>query len=401
VVASLNPLGRALGSSRQARALHEAFWQFLWSRRAARARRGSQLLALFVEQLARRKPRLIALLRSRAAGHHLVDRALAGTAPRQPHKDAPRAEAKPRAQPAPKRPREPIAAPVFVDAADRQALRRWSAAHPTASVAVEAAIRDALTALGRVGFSLDREADRVALRAAFWQLVEATARPPLDSNAWLAALFDRLRRDAPTLLARLRATAAGERLLGSVQPSPRAASREPPATIEPSPPEWLVRTAGVVLLWSMLPRYFERLGMLERGSFRDLASQERACGLIHFLASGQRTLREHEQVLGKVLCGLDVAAPIPLELELDDATRAMSEDLLRFVIASWKGIGETSVQGLRGTFLCRDGRLTRSEASWMLDVEHKTYDILLGSFPWQTSVVKLPWMGQPLMVHWR
>jgi hypothetical protein len=204
----------------------------------------------------------------------------------------------------------------------------------------------------------------------------------------------------------LRGCAAGPRLVEGVpERTPPPAVREAGASrsTEASARVWLVRTAGVVLVWSLLQRYFERLGLVENTAFRDLAAQERACGLIHFLASGQTEPREPDLILGKVLCGLDLEAPVPVRVEVDEVARAVSDSLLGFLLASWKGIGATTIQGLRGSFLCRDGRLSRGEDqdSWVLDVERRTHDILLGSFPWQTSIVKLPWMPQPLFVHWR
>jgi quinol monooxygenase YgiN len=284
----IEELERVLGSSRHGRALREAFWQLLWTGRASRARRGAALVALFLERLGRREPRLLALIRSRQAGDRIVARALAGLA----------------------RP------------------------------------------------------DSVRPRDARKEPAAPQGKPPPPA-----------RQDAEE---------------GGVR-------------------EWLVRTAGIVLVWSLLQRYFERLGLVERGAFRDVASQERACGLVHFLASGQTECREPDLVLAKVLCGLDVEAPVPVRVEVDEATRTVSESLLAFLLASWKGIGGTTVQGLRGSFLCRDGRLHHGdgggngdgEGRWTLDVEHRTYDVLLGTFPWQVSVVKLPWMPRPLFVHWR
>lgn len=390
-VAAIEDLGRALASSRHARALHDAFWQFLWTRRASRARRGAQLLALFVEQLARREPRLLARVRSRDAGDRLVERALAGgtrTAAPKPRGDGHAV------------PRDAASAPVFVDAADQAMLKRWSAAHPEA----RSAVAEAIAALGRALFSPGyRDAERAALRAAFWDFAWSSeaARPERGAQL-LAVFFERLARDAPALLAVLRGSPAGERLVESVRP-PASRGAEAPRSAERGARDWLVRTAGVVLLANLLQRYFERLGLIDTAAFRDLAAQERACGLIHFLASGQTELREPDLVLGKLLCGLDLEAPVPVRVEVDEATRAVSDSLLAFVLASWKGIGGTTIQGLRGSFLCRDGRLSRREDDdgWVLDVERRTHDILLGSFPWQTSIVKLPWMPQPLFVHWR
>lgn len=470
VVEVIEDLGRVLASPRLGRALREAFWRFLWTRRASRARRGAQLLALFVERLARREPRLLALLRSHDAGDRMVERALAGatrTAASKPRVDR-HAVTLPEALMA-----EVVARwreieshsaqgrritallqdrrarrRVLLEAGDEAMVHLWSWQRPMEADAA----RDAIDALGHIlSSSRYRGAASAALREAFWQFMWSERDSAVRRSEELLARFvEWLSRKAPRLLALLRADAAGGALVNRVLarspgressgPHDRdqieapggdgGAPRRGPAggdgqrgmpmaerasaprflrEAEASPPGevgehvWLVRTAGVVLVWSLLQRYFERLGLVERDSFRNLASQERACGLIHFLASGHTEVREPDLVLGKVLCGLDIEAPVPVRIELDEATRALSDSLLGFLLTSWKGIGGTTIQGLRGSFLCRDGRLSRGEdeTGWALDVERKTYDILLSSFPWQTSVVKLPWMPQPLFVHWR
>lgn len=495
-VDAIEDLGRVLASSRHARALRDAFWQFLWTRRASRARRGAQLVALFVERLARREPRLVALLRSRDAGDRMVERALAGGArpaaptarvdrPAVTQREALMAEvigrwreierdsAQGRRIAALLRDRR-ARRQVLVEAGDGAMVHLWSWQRP----AERAPAREAIATLGHIlSSSRYRGAASVSVREAFWQFLwSARDSQARRGDELLARFLERLAQEQPKLLALLRAGAAGdalvERLLArspgteSLGPQGRdpieapggdggALRREPAgdpgergmrvheaasvageqrvdrvlsggARTRPAAPQggtpppasrgggasrsaegsargWLVRTAGIVLVWSLLQRYFERLGLVESGAFRDLASQERACGLIHFLASGQTEAREPDLILGKVLCGLDVEAPVPVRVEVDEATRALSESLLAFVLTSWKGIGGTTIHGLRGTFLCRDGRLSRGddEDRWALDVERRTYDILLSSFPWQTAVVKLPWMPQPLFVHWR
>jgi hypothetical protein len=451
-VDAIEDLGRVLASSRHARALRDAFWQFLWTRRASRARRGAQLLALFVEWLARREPRLVALLRSRDAGDRMVERALAGgTRPAAPKarvdrpavtqrealmaevvgrwKEIERDSAQGRRIAALLRDRR-ARRQVLASAGDEAMVHLWSWQRP----AERDAAREAIATLGHIlSSSRYRGAASVSVREAFWQFMWSERKSAARRGDELLARFlERLAQEQPKLLALLRAGAAGdalvvagerlvvagERLVDSVpsggartRPAAPQGKTPPPASREGGASRsaeggargWLVRTAGIVLVWSLLQRYFERLGLVERGAFRDLASQGRACGLIHFLASGQTEAREPDLVLGKVLCGLDVEAPVPVRVEVDEATRALSESLLAFVLTSWKGIGSTTIHGLRGTFLCRDGRLSRGddEDRWALDVERKTYDILLSSFPWQTSVVKLPWMPQPLFVHWR
>jgi hypothetical protein len=401
---AIEALGGVLSSSRYRGAasvsLHEAFWHFMWSERGSEARRSDELLARFLERLAREQPRLVALLRAGAAGDALVERVLA----RSPGRESPGPRRREQRELPDGGRGAPRRGPAFVDVGDEAMLKRWSAAHPE----TRGAVAEAIAALGRVLLSSGyRDVERASLRAAFWNFVWTSgATQPEQGAQLLARFFEQLARDAPELLSVLRGSVAGVWLVEGVpgrRSSPAIHEGGASRSTEASVRVWLVRTAGVVLVWSLLQRYFERLGLVEKTAFRDLAAQERACGLIHFLASGQTELREPDLVLGKVLCGLDLEAPVPVRVEVDEATRALSESLLAFLLTSWKGIGGTTIQGLRGSFLCRDGRLSRGEDedSWVLDVERKTHDILLGSFPWQTSTVKLPWMPQPLFVHWR
>jgi hypothetical protein len=90
---------------------------------------------------------------------------------------------------------------------------------------------------------------------------------------------------------------------------------------------------------------------------------------------------------------------------LSEATRATLDGLLQAVIAHWRALGSTSPDGLRQTFLQREGRLTheRAEAGqhWQLAVKSGPFDMLLDRLPWSYSTIKLPWMHEVLYVDWR
>jgi hypothetical protein len=77
--------------------------------------------------------------------------------------------------------------------------------------------------------------------------------------------------------------------------------------------------------------------------------------------------------------------------------------LLHALITNWEKLRNTSVDGLRQSFLLREGRLLRKESdgSWSLTVSTKAYDMLLDSLPWRFSTVRLPWMQTVLHVKWR
>ncbi|WP_373396428.1 contractile injection system tape measure protein [Algoriphagus halophilus] len=60
----------------------------------------------------------------------------------------------------------------------------------------------------------------------------------------------------------------------------------------------------------------------------------------------------------------------------------------------------TSVDGLRETFLQRDGKISRVENGWKLKVERKTVDIQMNKLPWGIGMIKLPWMNEMMFVDW-
>ena len=71
------------------------------------------------------------------------------------------------------------------------------------------------------------------------------------------------------------------------------------------------------------------------------------------------------------------------------------------MIANWKVLGNTSVAGLRESFLQRGGSLKRHDEAWRLQVEPRAFDMLLDQLPWGYSTIKHPWMERVIHVDWR
>ena len=162
-----------------------------------------------------------------------------------------------------------------------------------------------------------------------------------------------------------------------------------------------IANAGVVIVGPYLPNLFSMLGLTSKGAFATLSAAHRAVHLIQYLVSGATVTPEPILVLNKVLCGLPVTAPVPLEIDLRAQERTAIEDMLTAIIAHWKAIGRTSIAGLRESFLQRDGRLIFSDDAWRLRVESRCFDMLLDRLPWGYATVKYPWMKQVLHVDWR
>ena len=127
---------------------------------------------------------------------------------------------------------------------------------------------------------------------------------------------------------------------------------------------------------------------------------QRATRLLHFLGSGDPAPAECQLPLCKLLCGLDLLAPIDGDEPLDDALLAEGETLLQAVIAQAPVLREMSIAAFRGSFLLRRGQLSARDDHHLLRVEREGWDIVIERFPWSANIVRLPWMAAVLQVQW-
>ena len=232
------------------------------------------------------------------------------------------------------------------------------------------------------------------------------------------SFFERMRESSPAQSGKVPAELAPiidrvERVTAVIPPFPQPHSNTPqpqpnrPAKIAaplPADQPFYVGNAGAVLLWPFLTLYFKTLGLLTEGSqFRSEAERSRGIHLVQYLATGGFEAPEYELLLNKILCGGIVEQPLDAVSRMTEPEDRLSAQLLQSLIANWKKLGNTSIEGLRNSFLIREGRLTRKKAddSWSLVVSTKGYDVLLDSLPWRLSMIRLPWMKNLLYVKWR
>jgi hypothetical protein len=177
---------------------------------------------------------------------------------------------------------------------------------------------------------------------------------------------------------------------------------EPPPAPVADEDSRIVATAGLCLLWPFLPRFFARLGLLDDrlAAFAAPAHQHRAVLLLHHLATGETTAPDFALVLAKVLCGLPPHAPHDVLEPVTDVEAAEARQLLDAVIAHAGCFGDISPDGLRGSFLMRDGILATRDGAWLLRVERRTPDAVLARLPWTTEWIRQPWMQAAMRVEW-
>ncbi|MCW5618832.1 MAG: hypothetical protein KIS65_06445 [Nitrosomonas sp.] len=165
--------------------------------------------------------------------------------------------------------------------------------------------------------------------------------------------------------------------------------------------EFYIDNAGQVLAAPYLPRLFSLLGLMDADVFIDRTAAERAVPLLQFMVNAKNESPEYQLLLNKILCGLTPGIPIQSRIVLSPHEHDTIEGLMRGMIQNWKTIGNTSISGLRETFLQRRGRLILQEEIWFLTVEPGPFDMLLDNLPWSFSVIKHRWMERAIHVTWR
>ena len=165
--------------------------------------------------------------------------------------------------------------------------------------------------------------------------------------------------------------------------------------------KYIVKHAGIILLSPFLKSFFTNLQLLLNGNeWKNKDAQYKAVHLLKFLSTGEQKTFEYNLTLEKIICGLNIEEPIPLEILLEEHETNEAIQLLESVIEHWKAIKNTSINGLRESFLKRDGILTLKENGWLLQVERKTLDVLVDSIPWGYSTIAFSWNERLIFVEW-
>lgn len=162
-----------------------------------------------------------------------------------------------------------------------------------------------------------------------------------------------------------------------------------------------ISNAGIILLHPFLNQFFKRQKLIDAGAFISPEDKKKAIFLLHFLSTGDTQADEHQLVVPKILCDFPVEEPIEKAFDLSQTEITEAMDLLTAAIQQWDILKETSIEGLRVSFLQRNGKLLLKKEQLVLQVEASSIDLLLDHLPWNLSIIKLPWVKEILRVEWR
>jgi hypothetical protein len=162
----------------------------------------------------------------------------------------------------------------------------------------------------------------------------------------------------------------------------------------------IIENAGLCILAPYLPALFKHLNYLGKNNFTSPNTAYRALLLLQYAATGQKNNQEYTLQLNKLLCGIIPNDPVPVWKRLKAEEMKEADELLLAIINNWAALKNTSIEGLRNSFLQRKGLLFENEHNWTLQIEKKAYDVLLDSIPWAFNLIKLTWMKKAIHVEW-
>lgn len=165
--------------------------------------------------------------------------------------------------------------------------------------------------------------------------------------------------------------------------------------------EIFISNAGLVILHPFLKYFFDGLGLLNKEQqFNSQEDTFKAVHLLQYMVTGKQENPEYELALNKILCGIDLEEPVPLEVILTLKETDECNNLLISVLDQWKVLKTKKTEAITETFLEREGILSYGNQGWNLKVERNTFDVMLDKLPWGISIIKLPWNPQILYVEW-
>ena len=165
--------------------------------------------------------------------------------------------------------------------------------------------------------------------------------------------------------------------------------------------EFHINNAGLVLVAPFFGMVFNDLGYLDKE--RDFVTAEARIRAVHFsqfLVTSEQHSAEGGLMLNKIICGLEVDEPLERFIDLTQPELDAAAEILDSALKHWSALKRTSAPVFQQTFLQREGILTKENGSWLLRIERISADVLIDTLPWTISIIKHPWMKQPVMVEW-
>jgi len=161
-----------------------------------------------------------------------------------------------------------------------------------------------------------------------------------------------------------------------------------------------VGNAGLIIFHPYLQQLFEAVDLMSGKSWKDRSARYTAVNILQYLVNASDEAPEFDLPLNKILCGFFPDEVLEEQEPLSIQIKNECESLIAVVIQHWAALKNTSVVAFRETFLQRNGKLSRVDNGWLLQVEQKAVDVLLTRLPWGIGTIRLPWTDQIIYTEW-
>ncbi|MEM5567088.1 contractile injection system tape measure protein [Psychroserpens sp. AS72] len=164
-----------------------------------------------------------------------------------------------------------------------------------------------------------------------------------------------------------------------------------------------MENTGLIIAHPFLTQLFNYLNYLDdKNQFKNEELQYRAVYLLHYIATEENSdIDEADLSMSKILTGLLIEDSIPSNIVLTENEKNYANEVLQVIISKWDKLGSTSNDGLRNTFIKRNGILKKRDEAYQLTIETSGTDILLDYIPWNIKLIKWPWFEQLIYISWR
>ncbi|MBC8757383.1 hypothetical protein H2O64_22125 [Kordia sp. YSTF-M3] len=156
--------------------------------------------------------------------------------------------------------------------------------------------------------------------------------------------------------------------------------------------------SGLILLHPFLTTFLKGADLVTEAN--EIKNVDKACMLLHYLATETEEVTDVELPLEKILLGIPMETIIDYQIPLTDEDKALCDELLQAVLEHWVALKKSTINTLRDMFLKRDGHIIITDESIKLKVEHLAQDILLDKVPWNIHLFRLKWMEKMVHVEW-
>lgn len=161
----------------------------------------------------------------------------------------------------------------------------------------------------------------------------------------------------------------------------------------------LLPNCGIIFLHAYLKPFFEAQGLLQNKKFKNRKSQIKAIQLLHYLATYKVDFKDNSELFFlKLLIEIPTADFITFPKPLTKKEKTECEIIMQNLIEHWTVLKKTSIQTLQNQFIQRKGLVSMEEKSIEIHLEKSGVDILLEHFPFNYSMIKLPWMKRLIIM---